>query len=126
MEQQASQEKPKYDTKTLQRRIKDDESKNSHKRKFERHNIFAVGELVLMNNSQRMDGVIDEISIGGLRFRPASAYIMERSGDAVSMNLGEMQVSGRIRATRADGYGVQLLEQLSDAQLNLIIEQYRI
>ncbi|MCF6325820.1 MAG: PilZ domain-containing protein [Devosiaceae bacterium] len=125
MEQQLHQEKPKYDTKTLQRRIQADESKNSHKRKFERHKIFAVGEMVLMNNSQRMDGVVDEISTGGLRFRPASAFIMERNGEAVSMTLGELQVSGRIRATRADGYGVQLLDQLSESQLNVVIEQYQ-
>jgi len=125
MEQQVQQEKPSYDTKTLRRRIKADESKNSHKRKFKRHNIFAVGEMVVMNNSQRIDGVVDEISTGGLRFRPASSFIMERNGDAVSMTLGDFQISGRIRATRADGYGVQLLDQLSKNQLNVIIEQYQ-
>jgi len=126
MEQQKHSETQKYDTQTLRRRIKDDESKNSHKRKYERHKIFAVAEMTLMNNSQRMDGVVDEISVGGLRFRPASAFIMERSGDAVSMALGELHVSGRIRATRADGYGVQLLDQLSNEQLDTLIEQYRI
>lgn len=126
MELQDQADVPKYDTETLRRRIKEDESKNSHKRKFERHKIFAVAEMVLMNNSQRIDGVIDEISIGGLRFRPASAFIMERSGEAVSISLGELQVSGRIRATRADGYGVQLLDKLNDEQLDVLIGQYRI
>lgn len=125
-QQEQAPEIAKIDTTTLRRRLKADESKNSHKRKFERHSIFAVAKMVIMDNSQQLDGVIDEISLGGLRFHPASAFIMERNGESVSMQVGALRMSGRIRATRADGYGVQLLDSLSDSQLNAVIEDYQV
>ena len=125
MEQQEL-EIAKVDTATLRKRLKKDVKKHSHKRQFERYDIFAVGSLVIMNNSQRMDGVIDEVSAGGLRFRPASVFIMERKNEAVSIHLGDYNISGIIRATRADGYGIQLLDQLSKEQLEILIKQYQV
>ncbi len=126
MQQAHTTQPAKIDTEVLRRRLKEDESKNSHKRRFKRHKIFAVGVMTLMNSSQQIDGVIDEVSAGGLRFHPASHFIMERNGETVSMTLGDMQVSGKIRATRADGYGVQLLDVLEDSQLQAIVAQYQI
>ncbi len=115
----------KIDTSTLRQRLSRDITKNSHKRRFERFDIFAVGAMKIMNNSQRIDGVIDEVSAGGLRFRPAATYILERRNEAVSIELGDFVISGIIRATRADGYGVQLLDQLNPEQLKILIKKYK-
>ncbi len=115
----------KIDTTTLRQRLSRDVTKNSHKRQFERFDIFAIGAMTIMNNSQRIDGVIDEVSAGGLRFRPASTYILERKNEAVSIELADYVISGIIRATRADGYGVQLLDQLSPEQVSVLIAKYK-
>ncbi len=125
MEQQET-DIAKIDTAVLRQRLKKDISKNSHKRQFERFDIFAVGTMTIMDNSQQLDGVVDEVSAGGLRFRPASVFIMERKNEAISLQLGGFQISGIIRATRADGYGVQILDQLTDEQLSVLIEKYQV
>ena len=125
MQQQQETEVAKIDTETLRRRLNKDVVKNAHKRQFERHNIFAVASMVMMDNSLSMEGVVDEISEGGVRFRPASTFIMERNNESVLINLDSLQISGIIRATRADGYGVQLLDPLNQDQLDVLIEKYQ-
>lgn len=123
--QQQETDITKINTTTLRQRLSRDITKNSHKRQFQRFDIFAVGAMTIMNNSQRIDGVIDEVSAGGLRFRPAATYILERQNEAVSIELGDFVISGIIRATRADGYGVQLLDQLDSEQLDILIKKYK-
>lgn len=102
------------DTATLRRRLQQDEQKNAHKRRFERHATFIVAHLVIMNTSQHIDGVINEMSLGGMRFRPASKFLQKRDGETVSVMIEERQFSGRIRASRPDGYGIELLEMMSE------------
>lgn len=105
------------DTATLARRLKQDEQKNAHKRRFERHAAFIVAQMVIMNTSQRFDGVINELSLGGMRFRPASRFLQRREMETVTLLVGGRTYSGRIRASRPDGYGIELLENMSDDAL---------
>ena len=100
------------DTGTLRRRLQQDEQQNAHKRRFIRYATFVVSRLVMMNNSQSIDGVVNEISQGGMRFRPASRFIQRRDGETVSIVIEELAFSGRIRASRPDGYGIELLDTL--------------
>lgn len=115
----------KKQTELLQKRLEKDQEKNAHKRAFERHAIFAVSTMVLSNNSQEIEGVIAEISQGGLRFRPASLFLLERNGENISIILDDINVSGIIRASRADGYGVQLLDEISPSEMNYILRNYK-
>jgi len=115
---------PKVDSATLRQRLQADETKNAHKRQFERHKLFAPGVLIMMNSSQEIDGMIAEISSGGLRFRPASSYIQERNSEPVYIVLDDLRLSGRIRATRADGYGVQVLDEMTEESLREILQKY--
>ena len=101
------------DTATLARRLKKDEQKNAHKRRYERHTTFIIAELVIMDTSQRFEGVINELSQGGMRFRPASRYIQRRDMDRVTISVNDQIFPARIRASRPDGYGLELLEQLT-------------
>jgi len=111
-------------TELLQKQLTKDQEKNAHKRAFARHEIFAVANMVLMNNSQEIDGVITEISQGGVKFRPASLYLLERNGERVSMIIDDINVAGIIRASRADGYGIQLLEEISNKEMDYIVRSY--
>ncbi len=109
----------------LQKRLEKDKEKNAHKRAFERHSVFAVATMVLNNNSQEVEGVIAEISQGGLRFRPASLFLLDRNGENISMILDDINVSGIIRASRADGYGIQLLDKINPSEMAYILRNYK-
>ena len=109
---------------TLRRRINKDQEKNAHKRKFQRHPTFAVATLMLLDNSHIFDGVVTEVSSGGVKFRPASSFLQERNGDRVAVKIDEIQSSGVIRASRADGYGIQLLDKLSPEEMDHILQNY--
>ena len=67
-----------------------------------------------------IDGLITEASKGGFTFRPASNYLVERTGEYIQIIIDEFQRSGIIRSTRPDGYGVQLLQPLDDQELKLL------
>jgi hypothetical protein len=109
---------------TLRRRIDKDQEKNAHKRKFQRHPTFAVSTLMLLDNSHVFDGVVTEVSAGGVKFRPASSFLQERNGDRVSIKIDEIQSTGVIRASRADGYGIQLLDKLPQEAMEFILQNY--
>lgn len=109
------------DTATLARRLKRDEQKNAHKRRYERHNTFIIAELVIMDTGQRFDGVINELSQGGMRFRPASRYLQRRDADTVTISVNQQTFSGRIRASRPDGYGLELLEPMTAEALESML-----
>ena len=111
------------DTATIRRRLQHDAQKNAHKRQFSRHETFVISRMVMMGTSQGVDGVINEISVGGLRFRPAATFLQRRDGEAVSILVGKSSYSGRIRSSRPDGYGIQLLDKLSEEQLGEILAQ---
>jgi hypothetical protein len=109
------------DNETLRRRLSKDEQKNEHKRRYARHKTFIVARLVMMSNSSTLDGVINEMSQGGMRFRPASLYLQKRDGETVSIVIGDTAFSGRIRASRPDGYGIQLLDMLDPEVLESFV-----
>ncbi len=110
--------------KILQERLFRDQEKNAHKRRFKRYNIFAVATMIILDSSQHIEGVITEISQGGLKFRPASLFLLERNSEHVSIILDDIKTTGTIRASRADGYGIQLIDHLSKADLQFILNNY--
>ena len=48
-----------------------------------------------------------------MRFRPASRYLQRRDMDTVSVLVDQRLFSARIRASRPDGYGLELLDPTS-------------
>jgi hypothetical protein len=112
-------------TEALQRQLVKDQEKNAHKRAFDRHKIFAVATMILSFNSQEVEGVITEVSQGGLKFRPATSFLLERNGERVSIIVDDIKKSAIIRASRADGYGVQLLDEIDVNEINYILRNYK-
>lgn len=108
----------------LARRLLQDQEKNAHKRKFQRYPTFAVANMTILNTSQQLDGVVTEVSENGLKFRPASLFILEQNGERVSVTIDSVQTSGTIRASRVDGYGIQLLDKFDDEALEFLLEHY--
>ena len=109
----------------LQKQLVKDQEKNAHKRAFERHSVFAVATMVLHENSQEIEGIIAEVSQGGVRFRPASLFLLNRNSERISIILDDINVTGIIRASRADGYGIQLLDEISATEIAYITRNYK-
>ncbi|MEO0397860.1 MAG: hypothetical protein AAF224_00370 [Pseudomonadota bacterium] len=94
-----------------------DVAKNSHKRKDARTTLTVIAELAFPDRGFSLDGVILEASRGGLTFRPASHYIEEKAGEQIQVRVEETAKKGIIRSTRVNGYGIQLFDPFSEAEL---------
>jgi hypothetical protein len=81
-------------------------------RRYSRHECFVIGTLVLPERRLELDGVVMEISIGGTLFRPATRFILDRTGEDCVVVFNELRVAGRVMATRSNGYGIRLMRDL--------------
>ncbi len=104
----------------LQERLAKDAERNQHLRQDERSAFSVIAELSLPDKGFSIDGVVTEASRGGLSFRPAANYIEERTGEHIQIVAQHIRRNGVIRSTRVNGYGIQLLEQLSDSDLEAL------
>ena len=98
-------------------KLKRDSEKHRDKRTEKRGTVRVIGFMSLPDKGFGIDGLITEASKGGFTFRPASNYLEERTGEYIQIIIDEFQLSGIIRSTRPDGYGVQLLQPLDDQEL---------
>lgn len=114
----------KTNTKALRQRIKQDQKANKHLRRHKRYECFAIGILTILDRSVPIDGVVNEISAGGMRFRPASAFILDRKGERVMCTIGDLQVSGKIVAVHPNGYGVQFFEALQEQEIQEMLAEF--
>lgn len=116
----------KKDASALLQRIKQDQKQHKHLRRHTRHSSFILSVMTILDRSVPLDGVVTEISGGGVLFRPASNYILDRKGERVMISIGDFQASGKIVAVRPNGYGVKLLSELTEEQVVDLIEEYSV
>lgn len=89
-----------------------------------RHTRHSCSIAATMNFSERgfsFDGELNEISLGGARFRPVHNYILERAGDPVVLRFGEEVLEGHIVNTTPQGYGLRLREPIQPDQMDRIL-----
>ncbi len=80
----------------------------SHMRAFARHPCCIMGELLIADKSYKLDGLIIELSRGGVRFREASSYVLDRSGVNVVVMVNGSEYPGVVVNVAANGYGIKL------------------
>lgn len=90
-------------------------------RRHERYECACAGRVSIVNSSLSLDGIITEISKGGVKFKPFQCYLLERNGKEVRVEILGQLLTGKIVATRVDGYGIALFEQLSDEKIDMLI-----
>ncbi len=90
-------------------------------RAHERRSCVCVGELYFVDRGFATRGIIDEISCGGIRFRPVHSFVLERSGDAVSVRFNGFALDAQLVNVSPKGYGLKLRTPLSEAQVEEII-----
>lgn len=90
-------------------------------RRHVRHDCVAVGTMTLIEIGADIPGVVVELSRGGCSFRPASIYILERSGELVTVRTEYFTAEGRIRTTRPEAYGIQFFHEIDEDEVNRLV-----
>lgn len=93
-------------------------------RRHVRHECTCTGVLRILNSAHVMEGLVNEISFSGLRFRPAKSFILERNGAQVSCSFADMQLTGKIVATRSSGFGIALHEDIDEETLDDFVSKH--
>lgn len=87
-------------------------------RQHVRHDVSLMAELRLVNRPHPIRGLVNELSLGGMRFRPATVHLYQRSDEDCFLSIGEKTFHGTIRNTGPMGYGIQLANPLDDKFLD--------
>jgi hypothetical protein len=91
----------------------------------ERHECRIDGEIVLTEKMVSYEGRLINLSRGGAMFRPRLAYLMNRRGDAVQVQVAGLVLAGEIVATSPLGFGVRFETPVSDGELAHLLAQRR-
>jgi hypothetical protein len=51
-------------------------------------------------------------------------FVLDRLNETVRIHTEFFEAEGRIRAVRADGYGIQFFSEVDEAVVNQIVAQY--
>lgn len=95
-------------------------------RRYKRFPCSTVGVFTITNRSISLEGMVTEISKNGVKFRPASVFLLDRKGVSITIAFEEFQFSGKVVATRSDGYGIALFEEIEDKDLQGFLSRQRI
>ena len=100
--------------------------KPSFERRHVRHNCCIVAELTIIDRSITLPGVVLEVSMGGVLFRPASSFILDRRGEAVSVQFENLKRAGTIMNVRPVGYGIRLFQDIEEEALDDLVGNFGI
>lgn len=89
-------------------------------RAHERLTCSVVGEVFFIKRGCTIRGVIDEVSRGGLRLRPAQTFLVKRFDEDVRVTFGRFDVQATIVNTSPGGYGFRLKSVLAPDDLEEI------
>ena len=93
-------------------------------RQHERKNCVVIGKMDVVEVGAEFDGVVLELSKGGCSFRPATLYMLERSGLEVTVKTEFFTAHGVIRATRSNSYGIQFFDELDEVLIEDILAEH--
>jgi hypothetical protein len=99
-------------------------NKKGFSRRHLRHDCVLIGTMKVIDIGAEFDGALLEISRGGCSFRQASMFVMDRLNELVLIHTEFFEAEGRIRAVRADGYGIQFFDEVDEGVINRIVEEY--
>ncbi len=95
-------------------------------RRHKRHPCCIIAFLTIRQKDLVLDGLVTEISRGGLLFRPASRFIFDRTGADVLISFADEALSGQIVNVKPAGYGVALDETLDEERVRSILGRFGI
>jgi hypothetical protein len=93
-------------------------------RRHERFACCIVAVLDIIDKDVPIDGLVTEISQGGLLFRPATRFIFDRRGSSVVVRFGDEELSGSIVNVKPTGYGVRLEDEAQPEKIQALLERF--
>ncbi|HRK23433.1 MAG TPA: PilZ domain-containing protein [Beijerinckiaceae bacterium] len=92
-----------------------------HMRAHSRHPCVLIAEMQIPDKGIKLDGMVIEVSRGGIRFREASTYILDRRGTPVVIHLSGHEFPGSIVNVDTSGYGIKLDALIADDVVNSLV-----
>ncbi len=90
-------------------------------RAYERMPFCIIANLNIPERRIELEGLVLEVSRGGVLFREASTYILDRRGIEIEISFEGMKVSGKIVNVTTRGYGIKLDKVLNDDELERLM-----
>lgn len=98
--------------------------KKAFARRHNRYDCVVIGTMKVIEIGAEFDGALLELSRGGCTFRQASMFALDRLNELVLIHTEFFEVEGRIRAVRPDGYGVQFFNEVEEAVIDRVVQEY--
>jgi hypothetical protein len=95
-----------------------------YSRRHSRHECCIISNMIVVDRGIELEGLVLEISQGGALFRHASAYILDRSGETVTLRMSDVKASGTIMNVRPTGYGIRFAQELDPASMDRLLAAY--
>lgn len=98
--------------------------KKSFSRRHRRYPCCVIAVMDIVDRAYSLDGTVLEMSQGGLMFRAASNYVLDRTGEMVIVHIDGLDLRAQIMASRPEGYGLRLLEELDLTTVSSLVEEF--
>ena len=98
--------------------------KKSFSRRHNRYACVVIGTMKVIEIGAEFDGALLELSRGGCTFRQASMFALDRLNELVLIHTEFFEAEGRIRAVRPDGYGIQFFNEVEEAVIDRVVQEY--
>jgi hypothetical protein len=95
-------------------------------RRHKRYPCCIIALLTIRQKDLALDGLVTEVSRGGLLFRPASQYIFDRTGADVLISFADDELWGRIVNVKSAGYGIAFDDTIEEERVQSILERFGI
>lgn len=99
-------------------------SSQNFTRRHTRHDCCVVATLLLIEKKIPLDGLVLEISQGGVLFRTASVYILDRTGEEARVEFAGYSATGIIVASRDIGYGIRFAAELPEEMVDDVVSRF--
>lgn len=93
----------------------------SHMRAHQRVPCCLMAELLIVERGFKLEGLVIEVSRGGMRFREASNFILRRDKVKVAVLAAGAEFPGMIVNTGANGYGIKLDALVAEEELERLV-----
>lgn len=93
-------------------------------RQHERYPCCIQASLHIRDRNYRIEGLIMEVSRGGVLFREASRFVLDRVGTVVTVQASDLSAAGTIVNVRPAGYGIRLDQLLDDTFVDDLVTRF--
>lgn len=98
--------------------------KQSFSRRHRRFPCCVIASMDIISRGYMLDGTVLEMSQGGLMFRVASNYVLDRTGENVIVHIDGLELRCQIMASRPEGYGLRLMDDLDLTTVSSLVTEF--